>query len=71
MSPSQSSRSDIFISHYRYTCNIMTNKEMAPLIYLCLVCVLVYCSWGLREGDEIYLQLLHVSFLGSGTRKWI
>jgi hypothetical protein len=44
------------------TCtSILTNKEIAPLIYLRLLCVLVYCSWGLGKGDMIHLRLLHVS----------
>ena len=44
---------------------------MAPLIYLCLMCVLIYCSRGLGEVNMIYLQVLRASFLGSGTEKWI
>jgi len=37
-------------------------KRLLPS-YTCLLCVLMWCSWGLGKGDEIHLQLLHVFFL--------
>jgi hypothetical protein len=40
---------------------------MAPLVYVCLPCVLVWCSRGLRERDGIYLQLYtRSSGIGNG-----
>jgi hypothetical protein len=45
-------------------------KDDYPLIYLCHVCSSVLFSM-MGEGDGIYLQLLHASFLRSGTGKRI
>ena len=55
------------------TCtSILTNEEMIPLIYLCLLCVIVSCSWDwARETRSIYKFYMPLSWeQGTGKRIW-
>jgi hypothetical protein len=53
----------------RYICE-RTNKEMAPLIYPCLLCILVYCSWGLESKTRSIYDFYTYPFW-IRNEKWI